>query len=194
LEPRAVPKSPGVSRIKSAVNLRKTDGSVSNKWLLQCSKVPILIFNGIPTGGHSAVEPADLRATLDKLHGLHGRDQPLNGIPDGLNARLVRAREIGPERSLPAVVSGIYDKLDNVRRLYGRMYGYDMSIEEILDVIILQTARLSRLVELQSQTMVSGTELEEIEFLRRCPDDTSTNWRPKKRGNAQLWASTKGRW
>ena len=42
-------KSPGVSRIKSAVNLRKTDGSVSNKWLLQCSKVPILIFNGILT-------------------------------------------------------------------------------------------------------------------------------------------------
>jgi hypothetical protein len=43
-------KSPGASRIKSAVNLRKTDGSVSNKWLLQCSKVSILIFNGILTG------------------------------------------------------------------------------------------------------------------------------------------------
>jgi hypothetical protein len=73
----------------------------------------------------------------------------------------------GPERSLPEVVSGIYDKLHNVRRLYSRIYGYDLSIEEILDIIILHTRRLSRLVELQSRTMVSGAEPEEIEFLRR---------------------------
>jgi len=32
--------------------LRKPDGSVSNKWLLHCSKVPILIFNGILTLQH----------------------------------------------------------------------------------------------------------------------------------------------
>jgi hypothetical protein len=49
-----VPKSPGISRIKSAVTLRKTGGSVSNKWLLQCGKVPILIFNAILTSTMTA--------------------------------------------------------------------------------------------------------------------------------------------
>jgi hypothetical protein len=112
--------------------------------------------------------PADLRATLDRLHDLYGRDQSLPSILAGLNTRLRRAREMyGPERPLPAVVTGIYDKLDNLRRLYSRIYGRDLSIEAILDIIILQTRRFARLVELQSHTMVSRDEQEEIEFLKR---------------------------
>jgi hypothetical protein len=112
--------------------------------------------------------PADLRATLDKLHDLYGRDQSLPSILAGLNTRLRRAREMyGPERPLPAVVTGFYDKLDNLRRLYSRIYGRDLSIEAILDIIILQTRRFARLIELQSHTMVSKDELEEIEFLKR---------------------------
>jgi hypothetical protein len=131
------------------------------------------------------VVPADLRATLDKLHGLYGRGQSLANILDRLNTRLMRAREMyGPERSMPQVVTGIYDKLDNVRRLYSTIYGYDMSIEEILDVIILHTRRLGRLVELQSHTMVSGAELEEIEFLkrmsRRCVCDLAKEKAPQR--------------
>jgi hypothetical protein len=63
--------------------------------------------------------------------------------------------------------TGLYDKLDSVRRLYGRIYGRDLPMEAILDIIILQTRRFARLVELQSHTMVSGTEQEEIEFLKR---------------------------
>jgi hypothetical protein len=52
-------------------------------------------------------------------------------------------------------------------RLYSRIYGHELSTEETLDIIILQTRRLARLVELQSHTMVSGAEQEEVEFLKR---------------------------
>jgi hypothetical protein len=69
---------------------------------------------------------------------------------------------------LPATVGGLYDKLDSVRRAStAGIYGRDLSMEAILDIIILQTRRFARLVELQSHTMVSGTEQEEIEFLKR---------------------------
>lgn len=116
----------------------------------------------------NVVVPPDLRAKLDELHALYGRNQQLAEIISGLNTRFVRAREMyGPQRSLPEVVTGICDKLDNVRRLYSRIYGYDLSMEEILDIIMLHARRLSRLVELQSQTRVSSAEQEEIEFLRR---------------------------
>jgi sRNA-binding protein len=42
-----------------------------------------------------------------------------------------------------------------------------LSIEAILDIVILQTRRFARLVELQSNTMVTRDEAEEIEFLKR---------------------------
>jgi hypothetical protein len=46
----------------------------------------------------------------------------------------------------------------NVRRLYSRIYGRDLPMETILDIIILQTRRIARLVELQSHAMVSSDE------------------------------------
>jgi hypothetical protein len=56
----------------------------------------------------------------------------LPGILDGLNKRLDQARlRYGPGRSLPQVVSRLYEKLDELRNLYG-----SDSIEEILDPTI----------------------------------------------------------
>jgi hypothetical protein len=75
----------------------------------------------------------------------------------------------GHGRSLPAVVSGLYVKLDRLRQLYGAD-----QVEEILDGIIERKKRLNRLVELQSKTRVTINEHEEIhmilrQFRRRVP-------------------------
>jgi hypothetical protein len=109
------------------------------------------------------VEP-DISARLDQLHGLYGRDQTIPDILDGLNTRLVRARQLyGGDRSIPAIVNGLYEKLEQLRLLYG----LDQTIEEILDGIISRKTRLNRLVELQSEVMVTIDEHEEIQLIQR---------------------------
>jgi hypothetical protein len=67
----------------------------------------------------------------------------------------------GPERSLPAVVSALYKKLDELRKLCG----YE-SIEEILDGIIDRQRRLNRMAELQGKVVLSVRELREFQVLR----------------------------
>ena len=67
----------------------------------------------------------------------------------GLNKRLARARQLyGQGWSLPFVVSGLYDKLDELRQLCG-----SESIEEILDVTIDLKRRLNRTAELQGKVV-----------------------------------------
>ena len=79
----------------------------------------------------TAVAP-DIRAKLDKLHCLYGRDKNLGDILDGINMRLARARRLyGPGASVPMVVKGLYDQLDELRKLYR-----PKSIEEILAGLI----------------------------------------------------------
>jgi hypothetical protein len=46
-------------------------------------------------------------------------------------------------------------------------YGFDQSIDEILDGIIDRRRRLSRLIELKSKVMVNAEEHEEIPFLEQ---------------------------
>ena len=81
----------------------------------------------------------------------------------GLNKRLSQARTLyGPEQSLPAVVSGLYEKLDELRNLYG-----SDRIEEILDGIVDRRRRLNRMIELQSKVALSRHELNEFQVLKR---------------------------
>jgi hypothetical protein len=61
------------------------------------------------------------------------------------------------------VMSGLYDKLEELRQLYGP----DLTIEEILDGIISRKQQLNRLVKLQSKVMVSAGEQTEIRLLQR---------------------------
>jgi hypothetical protein len=75
------------------------------------------------------------------------------------NTRLDQARILyGPKRSLPAVVSGLYEKLDELRKLSG----YE-SIEEILDGTIDRQRRLNRMAELQGKVVLSIQELREFQ-------------------------------
>jgi hypothetical protein len=72
------------------------------------------------------------------------------------------ARQLyGPGRSLPFVVSGLYDKLDELRRLYR-----SETIEAVLDDVIAWRERFNRLVELQSKVTVSVHELREFQVLK----------------------------
>jgi hypothetical protein len=92
---------------------------------------------------------------FEQLHRLYGYNHDIPDILDGLNARLIRARQMyGPTRSIPIVVSGLYDKLDRLRQLYGP----DLTAEEILDGLIERKLQLNRLVEMQSKVMVSTDE------------------------------------
>jgi hypothetical protein len=92
------------------------------------------------------IVPPDLTASLDQLHNLYGRNQPLLPIIQGLST-LARPRQLyGPGRSLPFVVSGLYDKLDELCRLYGSELA-----EDVLDDVIAWRKRFNRLVELQSK-------------------------------------------
>ena len=109
------------------------------------------------------VVPADLRATLDPLQGLYGRDQSLPDILDGLNTKLIHARQVyGRGRSIALVVSGLYEQLDELRKLYD-----SESIEEILAGIVDRKRRLNRLVELQRKVMVCAEEHAEVQLLQR---------------------------
>jgi hypothetical protein len=103
--------------------------------------------------------PPDLREGLDQLHVLYGRDQPLIQIVQGLNTRLANARQIyGPKRSLSEVVDGLL--LNQLRQLYGLD-----QVEELLDGIIERKEQLNRLIELQSKTIRTIHEQEEIQAL-----------------------------
>jgi hypothetical protein len=89
--------------------------------------------------------------------------KPIPDILDGLNARLVRARQLyGPNRPMAAIVGAIYAKLDRLRQLYG-----SNDIEGILDGIIERKERLNRLVEVQSKTIATIAEQEEIQMILR---------------------------
>jgi predicted CopG family antitoxin len=59
-------------------------------------------------------------------------------------------------------VSGLYEQLDELRKLYG-----SESIEEILRGIIGRRRRLNRMIELQSNVALSGRELNEFQVLKR---------------------------
>jgi hypothetical protein len=82
-------------------------------------------------------------------------------IIQGLNTRLARARQLyGPGRSLPFVVSGLYDKLDELCRLYG-----SESAEAVLDDVIAWRRRFNRLDELQSKVTQTVCEYEEMQAI-----------------------------
>jgi hypothetical protein len=107
--------------------------------------------------------PPDIRAKIDKLHCLYGRDKNLGDILDGINMRLARARRpYGPGASVPLIVKGLYNQLDELRKLCR-----PKSIEEILAGLIDRKKRFNRLVELQSKALVSDEEKQEIKHLRR---------------------------
>ena len=59
-------------------------------------------------------------------------------------------------------MSGLYEKLDELRKLYG-----SESIEEILDGIIDRRRRLNRMIELQRKVALSRHELDEFQVLKR---------------------------
>jgi len=106
---------------------------------------------------------------LEILRGIYDRAQEIPDILDGLNTRLGRTQILyGPDRSLPLVVNKHYDKLDELRQLYGSEF-----IEQILDGRVRNVGsidrkkRLSRLVELQSKELVTADEELEIQFLKR---------------------------
>jgi hypothetical protein len=104
-----------------------------------------------------------IRARLNQLHELYGRDQPLPDLLDGVRIRLERARSFyGGERSLLEVFGRVYAQLDELHQLYG-----SEPLEEILDGIIERKKRLNRLVELQSKVVVASDEELELQFLRR---------------------------
>jgi hypothetical protein len=107
--------------------------------------------------------PPDVRAGLDQLQGLYGRDQAMTDSLAGLNTRLGYARQLyGPGRSIPQIVNGIYRQLNQLRQLYGSDH-----IEDILTEIIAQKEQLNRMVELQSKVMLSVDELAEYQSIRR---------------------------
>jgi hypothetical protein len=67
-----------------------------------------------------------------------------------------------PRRPLPFVVNGLYDKLDELRRLHG-----SESIEEILNGIIDRRRRINRMAELQGKVALIFHELREYEVLKQ---------------------------
>src|SRR5262249_15985352 len=68
----------------------------------------------------------------------------------------------GSGRLLPAVVSGLYEKLDELRKLRG-----SESIEEILDGVINRQRRFNRVIELESKVVLNVHKLKEFQVLRR---------------------------
>jgi hypothetical protein len=68
--------------------------------------------------GNTPLVGREARAGLDRLHRPYGRDQSLPDILDGLT-RDAPAHANCHGRSLAVVVSGIYDKLDELRQLCG---------------------------------------------------------------------------
>jgi hypothetical protein len=75
----------------------------------------------------------------------------------------IRAK-IGQRQTTPiaAVVSDLYEKLDELRKLYG----YD-SIQQILDLTIDFKRRLDRMAELQGKVVLSAHELREYQVLEQ---------------------------
>jgi hypothetical protein len=59
-------------------------------------------------------------------------------------------------------VSGLYAKLDKLRKLYG-----SDSIEEIVDDVIAWRLRFNRLVELQNKVMVTESDYDEMRAIQQ---------------------------
>jgi hypothetical protein len=68
-----------------------------------------------------------------------------------------------PERSVQIVVSGLYDKLDQIRLLCDP----DRTIEDILDDLIVRRTVLNHLIKLMSKPVVTVAEAEEIQPIKR---------------------------
>ena len=68
----------------------------------------------------------------------------------------------GSDQSLIAVVTGLYEKLNLLRQLYG-----NDELGGILDGIIDRKLRLNRMVELQRKVAPSVAELAEFQMIRQ---------------------------
>jgi predicted CopG family antitoxin len=92
--------------------------------------------------------------------------QPRLGTRSGIVAsytRLAIARQVyGPPLSIAQIVSGIYEHLDELQKLYG-----GESIQEVLAGIIERKKRLNRMIELQSKVALNVHELREFQVLKQ---------------------------
>jgi hypothetical protein len=82
----------------------------------------------------------------------------LTGSTGGLGARQL----YGTGRSLPQVVSALYEKLDKLRQLAG-----SEAIEDILDELIAWRTRLNRFAELQNKVRLSESDYEEMRAIQQ---------------------------
>ena len=86
----------------------------------------------------------------------------LRSADAGYGVAIQSTAAIASGRSIPLVVSGLYEKLSKLRDLYGCE-----SVEEILDDIITWRERFNRLVELQTKELLTVCEYQEMQAIQR---------------------------